>query len=248
MKLFFFKLFLNQSGFLNQYEWQAAQRAAWIDTIDTQPGDSQGWPTPSPIRTMPSLDSPNVPTVATDQVPEDESDEETAEEEPPTSDEEVECLPVTVHDGSTIEIYDDDCTMESPKEPVQETPKESEVCASSVAKVDVQGSAHPAPASMGEHGGATMAQVPGSLPDENPDQEKFAETLQEVLDSGEERDDTIDKSTKGVFKVREQQLLCYIYIYIIMRNYTIISYDTSLSYPVSAAASLKFLRYSATNK
>ena len=186
---------------------QAAQRAAWIDTIDTQPGDSQGWPSPSPIRNMPSLESPNVPTAATDQVQEDDDDEETAEEEPPTSDDEVECLPVTVHDGSTIEIYDDDCTMEKPKETVQEKCKESEDLAAH-SKVDVQGSARPAPDSIRGHAGATTGHVPGSRPDGIPDEEKIAETVQEVLDSdGEEKEDHIDKSTKGVFKVRLRQLL-----------------------------------------
>ena len=156
---------------------------------------------------MPSLESPNVPTAATDQVQEDDDDEETAEEEPPTSDDEVECLPVTVHDGSTIEIYDDDCTMEKPKETVQEKCKESEDLAAH-SKVDVQGSARPAPDSIRGHAGATTGHVPGSRPDGIPDEEKIAETVQEVLDSdGEEKEDHIDKSTKGVFKVRLRQLL-----------------------------------------
>ena len=170
-----------------------------------------------------------MPTAAVDQVQEDNGEEESAEEEPPTSDEEVECLPVTVHDGSTIEIYDDDNdTLEKPKETVQERPKESEDVAAHSQVADVKGSAHPAPASMGGHGGATMGHVPGSVPDGIPDEEKIAEKVQEVLDSDGGEQENNEKSTKGVFKVRVLQLLC--------------NHNTEYTI-LRAAASIRLFRY-----
>ena len=160
-----------------------------MDNMETQPQDSQGPLTPSPIGKMRSLDTKEMDKSYPETQPDPEScedlQEESNEEEDPTTDEEVEV--VAVHDNICIDLALGEESILSPQKDHTQGLGDRDVCISAGSEPHAgAGSVDPSkkkplPKSTEEDSGAGGGTQP---------------FIEDILDSDED-----PQSNKGVFKV-----------------------------------------------